>query len=312
MDLDCIGCGAMFDLQKVLNSSISLRLVSALARTLHPEVGYRLASLVGDYLARQRASALVCAIRANQWVINGGTLGGLSLDAAVRKTLLHSARCIFDLYHYMQKSEEAGKLIVLEPSFQRLKQRPEFDERGLITIGLHISNFDLVLQWVCRQGMKPLVLTIPDPRGGRRIEYEMRRELGIQLLPTSVSALRQALKHLQKGGMVLTGIDRPIPQPGICPGFFGRPAALPVHHIFLAARAHVPVMIAVTNFREDGKYHVCASDPIEMDSHPDPETGILRNAEKVLTVAEQFIRRAPHQWLVPLPVWPQVMSLVPE
>ncbi|HSL42284.1 MAG TPA: lysophospholipid acyltransferase family protein [Anaerolineales bacterium] len=302
----------MVDLQKVLNGSLSLRLVSALARKLHPQAGYRIASLVAEYLARQRNSNTVRAIRANQWVIHGETLVGADLDGVVRETLLHSARCIFDLYHYVQRPDEAKELIVLEPSFQRLKQRPEFDERGLIVIGLHISNFDLVLQWVCRQGMKPLVLTIPDPQGGRRIEYEMRKKLGLQLLPTSVSALRQALKHLRRGGMVLTGIDRPIPKPQVCPRFFGRPAALPLHHVFLAAKAQVPVVIAVTNFLDDGKYHVCASDPIEMDSYSDPEAGVLRNAEKVLDVAEHLIRRVPQQWSVPLPVWPQVMQFVPK
>ncbi|HEX5943537.1 MAG TPA: hypothetical protein VFY66_14735, partial [Anaerolineales bacterium] len=60
------------------------------------------------------------------------------------------------------------------------------------------------------------------------------------------------------------------------------------------------------------KYRVFASEPIEMDSCPNSDEAILRNAEKVLSVAEEFIRRAPQQWSVPLPVWPQVMKLVPE
>jgi KDO2-lipid IV(A) lauroyltransferase len=179
-------------------------------------------------------------------------------------------------------------------------------------VGLHLSNFDLILQWLCQQGMKPLILTIPDPRGGRRVEYEMRKKTGLNLLPASFSAFRQAIKHLQQGGSVVTGIDRPIPEPQACPRFFGRPAALPIHHIFLASKAHVPIVIAVTNLRQDGKYHVFASDFIEMDSQSDPAVEMLRNAEKVLSIAEEFIRRAPQQWSVPLPVWPEVMDRVPN
>jgi KDO2-lipid IV(A) lauroyltransferase len=200
----------------------------------------------------------------------------------------------------------------VEPSFQQLAQRPEFDKCGLVVVGLHLSNFDLILQWLCKQGMKPLILTIPNPAGGRRMEYEMRKRIGIKLLPASVSAFRQALKHLQQGGMVVTGIDRPIPTPQARPRFFGRPAALHMHHIFLATKAHVPIVVAATTLDQDGKYHVFASDFLEMDSHPDPEVEMLRNAEKVLRIAEEFIRRAPQQWSVPLPVWPEVMDLVPK
>jgi hypothetical protein len=68
----------------------------------------------------------------------------------------------------------------------------------------------------------------------------------------------------------------------------------------------------VTNLQQDGKYHVFASDFIEMDFEPDPNVEMLRNAEKVLSIAEEFIRRAPQQWSVPLPVWPQVMDRVPS
>jgi lauroyl/myristoyl acyltransferase len=239
-------------------------------------------------------------------------MNGEMLDRIVAETFHYWARSIFDLYHYIENPDATGKLIVLEPSFQQLARQPEFDNRGLVIVGLHLSNFDLILQWLCRQGMKPLIITIQNPQGGRQLEYEMRQRVGMRLLPASTGAFRQALKHLQQGGMVATGIDRPIPQPQVCPRFFGCPAALHMHHIFLATKAHVPIVVAVTTLQEDGKYHVFASDFIEMDAHSDPQAGMLRNAEKVLSIAEEFIRRAPQQWSVPLPVWPQVMDLVPN
>lgn len=302
----------MISLQSVINSSISLRLVSLLAQALPPRAGYPVAEMVADLIARQRASRLVQAVRANQWVIRGERLKGAELDQAVRATLRHSARCLFDLYHYIWNPDAAGQRIVLEPSFQPILQRPEFDRQGLLVVGLHLSNFDLVLHWLCQRGLKLLAVTIPDPQGGRRIEFELRRRTGIDILPASVAALRQALKYLHRGGLVLTGADRPIPNPAVCPLFFGRPAALPVHHIFLATRARVPLMLAVTRFQADGKYHAHASEPIEMDSHPDPDVALLRNAEKVLSVAQGFIRQTPSQWSVPLPVWPQTLDLIPS
>jgi lauroyl/myristoyl acyltransferase len=251
-------------------------------------------------------------VRANQWVVHGETSQGGVLDRVVRETLRNSAYSLFDLYHYGHDFEATKKRIVFDASFQQVAKRSEFGDRGLMIAGLHLSNFDLVLQWLCQDGLKPLVLTLPNPKGGRRVEYEIRKRMGMNLLPASIGALRQALKHLQRGGMVLTGIDRPVENPDVRPRFFDRPAALPIHHVFLAIRACVPVIIAVTYLQPDGNYHVFASDLIEMDACSNADEAILHNAEKVLATAETFIRKTPQQWSVPLPVWPQILNRVPD
>jgi len=300
------------DLQQVINSSFSLRLVSSLAKSLSPRFGYRIAYGLAAQIARRRDSRIVQALRLNQWVASGETLEGEALDHKVRETLQHSARSLFDLYHYSHDFEATRQLLVFDSSFAPLLQRPEFGRRGLMVAGLHLSSFDLILQWLVRDGLKPLVLTIPNPQDGRQVEYEIRKRTGMNLLPTSVGALRRALRHLQGGGLVLTGIDRPIEAPEAHPRFFGRPAALPIHHIFLAIKAHVPILLTAAYLREDEKYHVFASEPIEMESCSDSTSAVLQNAEKVLSVAEEFIRQAPQQWTVPLPVWPQIMDLVPK
>ncbi len=188
---------------------------------------------------------MVRAVRANQWVISGETLDKKALDQAVYETFRNSARSIFDLYHYINDPSAIKRLIVFNTTFQQLIQRPEFDQRGLMVVGLHISNFDLALRAFTLQGKRPLILTIPDPQGSQRVEYEMRKKTGMNLVPASLSTLMQAIKYLQQGGVVMTGIDRPIPKPKCRPRFFGRPADLPMHHVYLAAKAHVPVMVMV-------------------------------------------------------------------
>lgn len=310
-DLKGYGRGVMVNLQQVINSSLGLRLVSALAQGLPPRLGYQIGDFAAEQIARQRTSNLVRAMRLNQWVVHGECQDREALDQIMRETFRFAARWVFDLYHYMDHPNATRELIVLSPPFEQLTQRPEFDECGLMIVGLHLSNFDLVLQWLCKYRMKPLVLTLPDPQGARRLEYEIRKKGGMNLAPVSVSALRQALRHLQQGGMVVTGIDRPIPAAKAHPCFFGHPAALPSHHIFLATKAHVPVVVAATKLEKDGKYHVSMSDFIEMDTCPDPDMLLIRNTEKVLRVAEEFIRQSPEQWSLPLPVWPEVMDLVP-
>jgi lauroyl/myristoyl acyltransferase len=71
-------------------------------------------------------------------------------------------------------------------------------------------------------------------------------------------------------------------------------------------------MIMVINMQPDGRYTVIKSHPIEMEPHPDRQVEMLRNAEKVLSIAETLIRKVPYQWTISLPVWPEALEQVPD
>lgn len=298
-------------LQKFFGGGFGIRLAGVLGRALPQRLGYALADFIAERIASNKNSRVVRAVRANQWVVRGEALEGEALDRAVRESFRHSARSIFDLYRGIQRPQAAQETMVLDPASRLLFQRPEFDDRGLVVASLHLGSFDLILHLLSTQGVKPLVLTIPDPQGGQRAEFESRKQAGVNLLPASFGAFRQAIRHLERGGLVATGIDRPIEEPRIRPRFFGRPASLPLSHIFLALKAKVPVMVVATVRRADGTDFIFSSGMMEMDPHPDRELEAQRNAEKVLRVAEEFIRKAPSQWSVSLPVWPEVLDSVP-
>jgi phosphatidylinositol dimannoside acyltransferase len=300
------------DLQQIINNPFAVNLAFFLGKAIPPGIGSPLCNFIGDWVATRRDSNVTEAIRANQWVVRGANLEKKTLDKAVQETLRNNIRDLYSLYHYVQNPEATQRLIHLNAVARELIERPEFAERGLVILGLHLSGFDLILQSICRQGLKAMVLTIPDPQGGRLIEYEMRKKTGMNLIPASLSTLRQAVKHLEQGGMVLTGLDRPVPDPKYHPRFFGHAAALPTHYISLALKARVPVVIMAAIYQADGKYHVLSSEPIEMEWDSDREKEILRNAENVLNQAEEFIRLAPQQWNVPMPVWPQLLGSVPD
>jgi lauroyl/myristoyl acyltransferase len=295
----------------IKDSPLAISLVTALGRILPLKAGHSFADLVAGKITQNRDSAMVRAIRANQWVAQGETLDKEALDQMVYETIRQSARSIFDTYHFIRNHEKTGMLINLDETTRQLYSRAEFGDRGLVVAGLHLSNFDLVLQWACEEGFRPLVLTIPDPQGGRRSEFERRKRSGMNIIPGSIGGIRQALEHLKKGGVVLTGMDRPINEPKVKPLFFGRQAALPVHHSFLATRAKVPVVIMFASRRSDGKYQLMTTEPIKMDTNPDREKETLINAEKLLRMAEEYILKVPTQWSISLPVWPETLSLVP-
>jgi KDO2-lipid IV(A) lauroyltransferase len=300
------------NLQQIINSPLVVRFVPSLARVVPPSVGYPACDLIGKWAASRRQSSVTQAVRLNQWVARGAGLEKNTLDQAVRETFQNNVRDLYDLYHSLERPEAVWNRICLNPLAEELLRRPEFSGRGLVIAGIHLSGFDSVMMTLIRRGVKGLVLSIPNPQGGRRVEYEMRRRTGMNILPASLDALRHAVRHLEKGGLVLTGIDHPVNDQRLRPRFFGQPACLPIHHIFLASKASVPVVLTAALRQQDGTYNLLSSELMEMERHADRETEALQNAEKVLKQAEEFIRLAPQQWNVPLPVWPDLMKTVPN
>jgi KDO2-lipid IV(A) lauroyltransferase len=156
-----------------------------------------------------------------------------------------------------------------------------------------------------------MALTIPDMTGGYQTQYDLRRNTGMPLLPLTKDVFRQAVVHLQSGGLVVTGLDRPLPDPRHKPRFFGRPSSLPVHYISMALKASVPVVVIAAIMQPDGTYTSLVSDPLPLQSYPDRQQEIIVNTEAILCIAEGFIRQAPRQWSMTLPVWPDALDEVP-
>ena len=171
-----------------------------------------------------------------------------------------------------------------------------------------MSNFDLVFQMGGLAGIQAIALTLPELSAGYQKQLEMRVRKGMHVIQASVGNIKHAIDHLKAGGMVITGIDRPDPRYIYRPKFFNRPAAVPIHHVFLALKARVPVLVGATIKRADGKYHFMFSEPIEMQTYPDRQTEILLNAERILKEAEEFILRDPSQWSMTFPVWLEAMA----
>lgn len=301
----------LLDARRLINSSFGVSLAFWLGRTTPNKVGLHLARVAADWIASHSNWDMVRAVRANRWVVSGEQLQADELDGAVRATFRHTAGSIFRLYHNCHSLEAMQALVDIDPVTQRILFRPNYDERGVVVVGLHLGNFDLVLQTVGLMGLNALILTLPELPGGYKLQYDIRRRTGMNLVPASIASLRQAIDHLRTGGMVITGIDRPEDVHSYRPMFFNHPSALPVHHVVLALKARVPVRVVCSRIGTDGRYHLSFTDPIEMIPHPDHKHEILSNAEAILKVSEGFISQTPEQWEMTFPVWPEALDKVP-
>ncbi|MCL4559203.1 MAG: lysophospholipid acyltransferase family protein [Chloroflexi bacterium] len=296
------------DLQNSMNSRFGVGLALALGRITPEIIGYRLAASVADLISARRSSRIVRAVRANQWVIAGGKLTPQQLDRAVRDTFRHAGRCIYDHYHHIYNPSALLDMVAFSPEFERRAQSIKEGKTGTLFVTPHLSNFDLMGRALALKGFNIQVLSYADPRSGYKEQNRLRTVGGFEFTPISLSALRRATDALHQGGTILTGLDRPEKDPKYRLEFFGRLAPLPVGHIRLALKTKVPITAVAAQMRPDGTYYLLATDPIPMQPYPDPVEEITRNAEVVLRVVEEWIRQAPHQWLMFYPVWPEVIN----
>lgn len=302
----------LVDPQQVINSRYGVELASLLGRVTPPWLGYHMAGFAARRIAARRNWNMVRSLRANQWVARGEKLTKDDLDRAVQQSFECTAHAIYDLYHSGHNPKQMLNRILFDQVTDEFLHGKVKTGQGGVAVMAHLVSFDFVIQSGCLRDPRILVLTVPQIHSGYRWQLQKREKAGVQILEGSTRGLLKALDHINTGGYVLTGMDRPVSHSRYCPRFFNRPAALPVHAIYLALKARVPVWVLGTYLQQDGNIQVLTSEPIEMHDQPDRHASLQSNAEAVLRVLESFIRRAPQQWSMTFPVWPDILDQVPN
>lgn len=300
------------NMQAFLNSRLSIALGLILSRVPTP-VGFQIAYWLGGLLAARKNNIMVRALRANLWVVHDERPTAPELDSLVRQTYRSAARSLYEFWHFIHNNQAVFDMVQFEESFSSAVEQARREKRGTLMVLPHLSNFDLVGRSAVLHGVHLHVLSYPRPPGGYRWQNALRQLPGLTITPMSVEALRQASSTLRSGGVVVTGIDRPLPgkENKYSVRFFDRPASLPVFHIRLALKHDLPIIVVGGRRKPDGNYSVWASPPIPMKRSPDLFMEIVQNAETVLDVLSGFVRSAPDQWAMFYPVWPEALGQMP-
>ena len=282
-----------------------------IGRTLPPALGFRLADFIAARLAARKTSPLARAVRANQWMIQGGAITAPELDRAVQEVLSHTVRSFYLLYHYLDNDAALRGFLVVDDDLAALIAAYQARQRGQLLLGVHMCYFDLALQGLARNGLRALALSLPQASPVIEWQHELRRRSGLEIVPASLPNLRLVLERLRAGEMVTTGADRPMGEVKCTPEFFGRPSHVPVHYIQLALKARVPVRVLAPVMQADGRIQIIASAEIEMEPCADRQEELLSNARRVLEIVASFIVRYPRQWGMTWPVWPDIDNKIP-
>lgn len=292
-------------LQRILSSRQVTGLGMFLSRHAPPPVGYALADLIAGPINRLRP-AVYWIVHANLRQVVGPQVDERKVHRLVRQVFHRTARNNYDLWHLVSRGPQALRAAVtILPGAWAHMARARQRGRGSIIVGTHTGNFDL--------GVLALALHLPEahvlslttqPTGGFALMDRMRTEFGVHVTPISFPALREAVSCLEAGGVVVTGVDRPVGDHAPMVEFFGRPSPLPTGHVRLALKTDAAILVASPHCDEGGRIVVHFSPPLEMQRAGDPAEDLRVNMRRVTDWLERSIRARPEQWAMFVPVWP--------
>ena len=297
-------------MQKLLNSKFSVRLSILIGKSMPQRMGAWFIKSISSILGSIKNLDLTSSIRSNQYVVSGGTLSDLELAQRTKQVLSHAGHCFYDLYRYYDMQDKLDTIVPWSEAMTNFVNYSQEDQ-GYLVVAPHLSNFDLVVARLVQGGFKGKILSYPNPGSGYQLQNEIRKSLGMDLIPLGDSSLEaETVDYLKAGGVVATGVDRPIPnrKKRHYTHFFGRPSPLPLGYITTALAADVPIIVVAAFMHPDGSYGLRLSKPIMLEKFENKLDDIILNAERVLKKIEDFILLSPEQWLMYYPVWPDQMS----
>ncbi|MBC7235289.1 MAG: hypothetical protein H5T69_05565 [Chloroflexi bacterium] len=292
-----------------------------------PRLGYRLATRVASAMAKREATMFTTVRENLRHVLPHA--GAEELSRLAEEAIAHAGRTYYDMFRFSDEDYRRGRVpLRVDVEEWRAVREVLADDRGTVLVGPHMSNFDMAARWIVAQGFTMQGLSLPQPNTGTRVLNRLRRRSGIEMTPLDVSALRMAVKRLRQGGIVLTGVDRPVSLMEEPVLFFDAPARLPTGHVRLALQTCSRIVVgcclleSAVDMSSQGfartlgkKAALCRPDeldccyriqyapPLEMEEVGGREESVRHNVMRVLEIIERMIRQAPSQWLMFVPVW---------
>jgi phosphatidylinositol dimannoside acyltransferase len=298
-------------LQSIINSRLGIGLILFIGKLIPPKIGYQLADWATERIASRKESQMVRGLRANQWVATGQKLNSKELDAQVLNTFRHIAHVQYDFYHILNNHKATIERMVLSPKLVSILNSRLGNAEGTLVLAPHLSNFDLAGRALALNGYNIQVLSYPQPNGGYQWQNHLRKGVGIDVSPMSTESLRRAKAKLKSGGIVISGLERPLAETNYHPKFFGYPAPVPVFYVRLALQTNSAMLIVACVGTPEENYIMECSDLIFLEPNENPVQEIERNAEKVLRAAEPFIKAHPEQWAMTYPIWQFAIEQMP-
>jgi KDO2-lipid IV(A) lauroyltransferase len=292
--------------QDFISSKPMTQLGIALGRHMPPRVGYGLVRIAAGVIARRKPE-VYWTVRANLRQILGPEADDATLHRMTRQVFFHAGQTYYDFFHAIgQPKEVLAEAVPIPDEILAFARSETARGQGVLVLVAHMSNFDLLGLSMGARDLPIQMLSLADPQAGFHLLNYLRATAGFEVTPITPQSLRAAIRRLKSGGIVLTGVDRPIPEDRELVEFFGRPAYLPVGPVRLALMTGALVIMASCYYEPDKGYGLEVTEPLEMVRTGDRRRDLMTNVRRVVDILEQHVRARPEQWMMFHPFWPEL------
>lgn len=294
------------DFKRFLKEEGLVQIGRWLGKNLSHRSLHRLACAIAGFINIKPNSSLLKSVDTNVQIVMGPSADPKAVREMSKAIVRHLWHMQADYFYYYYHPKAGEKVLRFRPSMLEAIEDVKVRKIPTIIAGPHFGNFDLLGLSLAWQGVPMMVLSVPNPNGTYNEQNKMRNEVGMNVVPIDMRALRESRRFLLEGNCLVTGIDRPVEDPANAkyrPLFFGQPAAVPVFYTRFGLEKGVRVRVAYCLHQEDGTYMIDCSDPIPMQHYKDLKEEYEHNTERVLQFAEKAIKQKLEQWLMLYPVW---------
>lgn len=177
---------------------------------------------------------------------------------------------------------------------------------GVILALPHLGGWEWAGRWMTDRGHR-LTVVVEALEPPELFEWfaDLRRELGMSVVPLGPDAAAQVLGALRRNEVVCLLSDRDIQHNGVEVEFFGERTTLPAGPAILGIRADATVLPVGVYFtgRTDG-HHAVVRPPLDLGGEGRLRDRVERVTRSLARELEELIRRAPEQWHLFQPNWP--------
>jgi lauroyl/myristoyl acyltransferase len=177
---------------------------------------------------------------------------------------------------------------------------------GVILALPHLGGWEWAGRWMTDQGHQ-LTVVVEALQPPELFEWfaELRRDLGMHVVPLGPGAGAAVLQALKENHVVCLLSDRDIDRKGVEVEFFGERTTLPAGPAMLTLRTGAPVLPTAVYFtpRLNG-HHGIVRPPLPATRRGGLREDVARVSQELAYELELLIRRAPEQWHLFQPNWP--------
>ena len=171
--------------------------------------------------------------------------------------------------------------------------------KGVIVATIHYGNPEYVAQSMSALGYRYLALIEPlRPKPLAELFQRLRSSQGQTFVEVGRNGIREALRHLKRGGALCIMCDRDIQHSGELVPFLGATARIPSGPVDLARHTGAAIVPVITRRVGMDRFELYVEPPLELVKTGRADKDRRENVARLIRVFEPYLRRDPSQWFV--------------